>query len=82
MYHPPPLLAVAWSDAMFAGGPERVDGPPDVADFPEPDRMGNVREPVKLKDPARTSELIKKVSHQLGSTLVGITRLNSDWVYG
>jgi reductive dehalogenase len=76
------LLAEAWSDAMFAVGPERVDGPPDVADFPEPDRMGSVREPVVMKDPARTSELIKKVSHELGSTLVGITRLNSDWVYG
>jgi len=35
-----------------------------------------------MKDPVKTAELIKKVSHQFGSILVGITRLNPDWVYG
>jgi reductive dehalogenase len=38
-------------------------------------------EPAKLKDPAKTSQLIKEVAHQFGSTLVGITELNPDWVY-
>ena len=76
------LLAVAWSDAMFAVGPERVDGPPEVADFPQPDRMGRVPQKAKMKDPIKTSELIKKVAHQCGSTLVGIAKLNPDWVYG
>jgi reductive dehalogenase len=75
------LLAEAWSNAMGAVGPEGVDGPPEVADFPRPGRMGQAREPVRLKDPAKTSGLIKKLSHEFGSTLVGITRLNPDWVY-
>lgn len=75
------LLAEAWSSAMGAVGPEGVDGPPEVADFPRPGRMGAAREPVTLKDPAKTSELIKRLSHEFGSTLVGITRLNPDWVY-
>ncbi len=35
-----------------------------------------------MKDPKKTSRLIKKIAHQLGSTLVGIAKLNPDWVYG
>jgi reductive dehalogenase len=75
------LLAVAWADAMFAVHPERIEDPPEVADFPEPDHEDHVPEPVKMKDPAGTSELVKKIAHECGSTLVGITRLNPDWVY-
>ncbi len=36
---------------------------------------------LKMKDPVQTARLIKKVAHELGSTLVGITELNPDWVY-
>jgi reductive dehalogenase len=74
-------LAVAWADAMFAVGPDRPEGPPEVADFPQPDRIGRVPEQAKMKDPAKTSDLIKKVAHEFGSTLVGIAKLNHDWVY-
>ncbi len=75
------LLARAWSNAMGAVGPRPVNGPPEENDIPR-DRQGNRVEPVPLKDPGKTAELIKAVSLQFGSTLVGITRLNPDWVYG
>jgi reductive dehalogenase len=35
-----------------------------------------------MKDPEKTAALIKKMAHEFGSTLVGITKLNPDWVYG
>ena len=36
---------------------------------------------MKMKSPEKTSKLIKQIAHQLGSTLVGIAKLNPDWVY-
>jgi len=75
------ILSEAWSNAMGAVGPGPISGPPEVNDFPR-GRGGRVPEKAKLKDPAKTSELIKAVAHQFGSTLVGITELNPDWVYG
>jgi epoxyqueuosine reductase len=75
------LLAEAWSAAMGAVGPGPISGPPAENDFPRA-RYGPAPEPVRLKDPVKTAELIKTISLQLGSTLVGITRLNPDWVYG
>ena len=39
------------------------------------------REPLEMKDPKLTSKLIKKMAHEFGSVLVGITKLNPDWVY-
>ncbi len=75
------ILAEAWSAAMGAVGPGPISGPPEVNDFPR-GRGGTMPEPMKLVDPAKTAELIKAVSLQLGSTLVGITELNPDWVYG
>lgn len=75
------LLAVAWSDAMGAVSPRPTQGPPAVADFPQPDRFDRAPAPVRMRDPARTAELIKEISRQLGATVVGITKLNPDWVY-
>ncbi len=75
------VLARAWSNAMGAVGPEPIREPPEVNDLPR-DRRGRPAEPVRLKDPVRTAELIKAVAMQFGSTLVGITELNPDWVYG
>jgi reductive dehalogenase len=43
--------------------------------------MGAKVEPLRMKSPQKTSKLIKKIAHELGSVLVGITRLNPDWVY-
>jgi len=70
------LLAEAWSKAMGAVSPPAVRRPPEESDFP-----GGDREPLKLKSPDKTSRLTKKIAHELGSVLVGIARLNPDWVY-
>jgi epoxyqueuosine reductase len=75
------ILAEAWSNAMGVVGPRPVTGPPEENDLPR-DRRGNRVESMPLKDPAKTAALIKAVSLQFGATLVGITRLNPDWVYG
>ncbi len=75
------ILAQAWSRAMGAVGPGPVRGPPEQNDFPR-GRDGQPVEPLKMKNPARTADLLKAVAMQFGSTLVGITRLNPDWVYG
>jgi reductive dehalogenase len=72
------LLAEAWADAMGAVSPKSIGNkPPEVSDFPK-DRFGN---PLKMKSPEATARLIKKVSYEFGTVLVGITKLNPDWVY-
>ena len=58
------LLADAWSNAMGAVQPRPVSGPPEEWDFPRPGRDGRLPLPMKMKDPAKTAELIKKVSHR------------------
>ena len=75
------LLATAWSNAMEAVSPQRISQPPEKSDFPSRGRFGGPAEPLKMKSPEKTSRLIKKISHELGSTLVGIAKLNTDWVY-
>jgi ferredoxin len=74
-------LAEAWSNAMGAVGPPRITEPPETSDFMLDRRTRQPVEAVRFKDPAKTSKLIKKIAHELGSTLVGIARLNPDWVY-
>ncbi len=72
------ILAEAWAGAMGAVSPRSIgNDPPEVSDFP---RQGS-REPFKMKSPAATAKLIKKVSYEFGTVLVGITKLNPDWVY-
>ena len=71
------ILSEAWSDAMGAVWPSHSKEPPEIADFPERKHQKKLT----MKSPDKTSKLIKKIAHQLGSTLVGITKLNPDWVY-
>jgi len=75
------ILANAWSNAMGAVSPPRIDEPPEVSDFPHPNRFGESPVLMKMKDQKKTSKLIKKIAHELGGTLVGIAKLNPDWVY-
>lgn len=83
-------IADAWSNAEaspFADhegrpSPERLfpsdpKGPPEEWDF----RGIRQEKPLPFKSPRHASELIKKVSHIFGATLVGITRLNPHWCY-
>jgi len=74
------ILTTAWSNAMGSVWPESVHGPPEKSDFPNRER-GERHEPLKMKSAEKTSKLIKKMAHQFGATLVGITKLNPDWVY-
>ncbi len=74
-------LSTAWAHAMGAVSPAPINQPPEISDFPRGEQFGEPKEPLKMKDPKKTSALIKQMAYQLGSTLVGITRLNPDWVY-
>jgi epoxyqueuosine reductase len=75
------ILATAWSNAMGAVSPQPIYQPPEESDFPRRGRFGGTIEPMKMKSPEKTSKLVKQIAHQLGSTLVGIAKLNPDWVY-
>ena len=74
------VLAQAWSSAMGAVSPRPINQPPAQSDFPR-SRRGGQPQQFKMKDANKTSALIKRIAHELGSALVGITRLNPDWVY-
>ena len=57
--------------------PDDPKGPPEAWDF-----RGIKREkPLPFKSPEHASKLIKKMTYLFGATLVGITKLNPDWVY-
>ena len=75
------IIAEAWSNAMGAVSPQPATGGPEISDFPRNRQTGEPVEPLKMKSPGKSSKLIKKIAHELGSTLVGITKLNPDWVY-
>jgi len=76
------LLADAWSTANSSplrgkgAFPHQPDTPPDDWDF-----NGVKDEPLPFKSPEHASKLIKSIAHSFGATLVGITKVNSDWVY-
>lgn len=75
------ILANAYSDAMGAVSPPRIDKPPEESDFSKGGRFSGSTTPLKMKDPKKTSKLIKKMAHEFGATLVGNAKLNPDWVY-
>jgi epoxyqueuosine reductase len=56
--------------------PEPV-GLPDEWDF----RGIHRDKPLPFKSPTHASQLLKKITHTFGATLVGITKLNPDWCY-
>ena len=74
-------LINAWSSAW--GTSEPITQPPEISDF----RIGGGRrsrpipESVPFKSKKLASELIKKVTHHFGASMVGITKLNPDWCY-
>lgn len=70
-------LIEAWSGAW--GGSERITQPPEISDF----RLGRrpIPDPLPFKSPGHASELIKKVTHHFGASMVGIAKLNPDWCY-
>lgn len=75
------ILSTAWSNAMYSVGTSPgITTAPQEADFPR-DMNGKSIEPLKMKSPELTTKLLKKMSHQLGATLVGVAKLNPEWVY-
>ena len=75
------ILSTAWSRAMVAVKPAPIEYPPSISDFPGGDRFGEPSKPYKMKNTRQTTTLIKHISYEMGATLVGIARLNPDWVY-
>lgn len=75
------ILAEAWSRAMGSVWPEGIKDPPEIADFPRGRGYGEPEEPYPMKSSEKTANLIKQMAYQFGTVLVGITRLNPDWVY-
>ena len=68
------------ADDMIKRGdiyPPDPQGPPEQWDF----RRIRRERPLPFKSPDHAARLIKKVTHTFGATLVGITKLNPDWVY-
>ncbi len=76
------IIADAWSTAhssVMRGRsaiPAAPEGPPEENDF-----RGVRDETMELKSPAHGSELIKKIAHSFGATLVGVTKVKEEWVY-
>lgn len=75
-------LADAWSSAhsLIMRGenafPLQPDRPPEEWDF-----KGRNPDKLVFKSERHASDLIKKVAHSFGATLVGIAKVNPDWVY-
>lgn len=79
--------AWGWED-IFAFYPAEPTEPPEISDFKLTHNtpMGNFDTPIretprKFKSPEHAAELIKKIAHRYGATLVGITKLNPDFCY-
>lgn len=71
-------LINAWSNSWQTS--ERITQPPEISDF----RIGGRRKigkPLPFKNPALAAELIKKVAHHFGASMVGITTIEPDWCY-
>lgn len=75
-------LADAWSSAHSSAlrGPNAFPTQPDC--HPEVWDFKNINpDKVTFKSPKHASDLIKKITHSFGATLVGIAKVNPDWVY-
>ncbi len=79
--------AFGWED-IFAFYPAEPTEPPEVSDFKisHATPVGNFdtpirEEPIPFKSEDHAAELIKKIAHRYGATLVGITKLNPDFCY-
>jgi epoxyqueuosine reductase len=85
------VLADAWSSAhgsIFGDHdgeflppefqyPPEPQGPPEEWDYRDVHRD----DPLPFKSSQHAAELMKKITHTFGATLVGITKLNPDWCY-
>jgi len=75
-------LIEAWQSAWQSS--QSINDPPEISDFQSAGGMmggRKIRDPLPFKSPALASQLVKKVTHHFGASMVGITRLNPDWCY-
>ncbi len=78
--------ANGWEELFNFYPPEPTE-PPEISDY-KMTRFGlagtevhEIGEPLPFKSPDHAAELIKKIAHQYGATIVGITKLNPDFCY-
>ncbi len=56
--------------------------PPEVSDYLRPRGRGaRIPEPVPFRSPELAAEFVKELAHRYGATLVGIARMNPDFLY-
>jgi reductive dehalogenase len=78
--------AIGWED-LFNFYPPEPTSPPEVSDYtltrfgPTGSDERPLRETIPFKSPDHAAQLIKKIAHQYGATIVGITKLNPDFCY-
>jgi hypothetical protein len=79
--------AFGWED-IFAFYPAEPTEPPEISDFkvthinPGMTYETPIREtPLPFKSEDHAAELVKKIAHRYGATIVGITKLNPDFLY-
>lgn len=80
-------FATGWEN-LFNYYPMEPTEPPEISDYKNTyfDLAGpiekQIREtPLPFKSPEHASRLIKKVAHMYGATIVGIAKLNPDYLY-
>jgi reductive dehalogenase len=78
--------SIGWEN-LFSFYPAEPTEPPEISDY-QLTRAGlagpevvPIREPLPFKSPDHASKLIKKMAHLYGATMVGIARLNPDYVF-
>ena len=85
-------LAHAYSDGwedLFTSYPPEPDKPPEESDYEllkyagtgRPNYVKKIGDPMPFKSKDHAAKLIKKIAHLYGATVVGITKLNPDWVW-
>ncbi len=79
------LLADAYESGYLttSSGLPSPQGPPEEADLQVMGRNGPqpLRDPVPFKSPELATEFVKEMAHRYGSTIVGVTKTNPDWLY-
>ena len=77
-------FALAWAYGnAYNRGNTSSNFPPKPVDHPDVDDFNWVKvdEPAKFKSPAHASKLVKKMAHKFGMSIVGIAKMNPDWVF-
>jgi len=77
-----------WEDIFYVY-PRDPKAPPEISDFRkvildeetfQPKEV-EIGEPMPFKSKDHAAKLIKDIAHKYGATVVGITKLNPDWVW-